>query len=51
MVRELQEELAIEVEVTEPLISLDHAYSHKRLRFEVFLCRWISGEPQALASL
>ena len=50
VVRELQEELAIEVEVTEPLISLDHAYSHKRLRFEVFLCRWISGEPQALAS-
>ena len=50
VVRELQEELAIEVEVTEPLISLDHAYSHKRLRFEVFLCRWISGEPQPLAS-
>jgi len=50
VVRELHEELAIEVEVTEPLISLDHAYSHKRLRFEVFLCRWISGEPQALAS-
>ena len=50
VVRELQEELAIEVEVTEPLISLDHAYSHKRLRFEVFLCRWVSGEPQALAS-
>ena len=48
--RELQEELAIEVEVTEPLISLDHAYSHKRLRFEVFLCRWLSGEPQPLAS-
>ena len=50
VVRELHEELAIEVEVTEPLISLDHAYSHKRLRFEVFLCRWISGEPQPLAS-
>ena len=29
---------------------LDHYYSHKRLRFEVFLCRWISGEPQPLAS-
>ena len=50
VVRELQEELAIEVEVMEPLISLDHAYSHKRLRFEVFLCRRISGEPQPLAS-
>ena len=48
--RELQEELAIEVEVGEELISLDHAYSHKRLRFVVHLCQWRSGEPQPLAS-
>ena len=50
IVRELQEELAIEAEVGEELISLDHAYSHKRLRFVVHLCRWLSGEPQPLAS-
>jgi len=48
--RELQEELAIEVEVGEELISLDHAYSHKRLRFVVHLCQWRSGDPQPLAS-
>ena len=48
--RELQEELAIEVDVGEELISLDHAYSHKRLRFVVHLCQWRSGEPQPLAS-
>jgi A/G-specific adenine glycosylase len=48
--RELGEELAIEVEVGEELISLEHAYSHKRLRFVVHLCRWLSGEPQPLAS-
>ncbi|UPM49316.1 A/G-specific adenine glycosylase [Synechococcus sp. A10-1-5-1] len=48
--RELQEELAIEVEVGEELISIDHAYSHKRLRFVVHLCQWCSGEPQPLAS-
>jgi A/G-specific adenine glycosylase len=47
--RELQEELAIEVEVGEALITLEHAYSHKRLRFVVHLCRWLSGEPQPLA--
>ena len=47
--RELQEELAIEVSVGEALIHVDHAYSHKRLRFEVHCCRWLSGEPQALA--
>ena len=49
IVRELREELAIEVEVGEELISLDHAYSHKKLRFVVHLCRWLSGEPQPLA--
>ena len=48
--RELQEELAIEAQVGEELITLEHAYSHKRLRFVVHLCRWISGEPQPLAS-
>jgi len=48
--RELAEELAIAVEVGEELISLEHAYSHKRLRFVVHLCRWLSGEPQPLAS-
>jgi len=50
IVRELQEELAIEAEVGEELITLQHAYSHKRLRFVVHLCRWISGDPQPLAS-
>ncbi len=48
--RELREELAIEVTVGEELIILEHAYSHKRLRFVVHLCRWRSGEPQPLAS-
>jgi A/G-specific adenine glycosylase len=48
--RELAEELAIAVEVGEELISLEHAYSHKRLRFVVHLCRWQAGEPQPLAS-
>ena len=50
IVRELREELAIEVAVEEELIRLDHAYSHMRLRFIVHLCRHLAGEPQALAS-
>ena len=50
IVRELREELAIEVEVGQELICVDHAYSHKRLRFVVHLCRWRHGEPQPLAS-
>ena len=48
--RELREELAIEVSVEQELIKLDHAYSHKKLRFQVHLCRWLSGDPQPLAS-
>ena len=47
--RELREELAIEVEVGDELISLEHAYSHRKLRFVVHLCRWLSGDPQPLA--
>jgi A/G-specific adenine glycosylase len=50
IVRELREELAIEAEVGEELITVDHAYSHKKLRFVVHLCTWLSGEPQPLAS-
>ncbi|MFO7630731.1 MAG: 8-oxo-dGTP diphosphatase MutT [Prochlorococcaceae cyanobacterium] len=48
--RELMEELAIEAAVGAELITLEHAYSHKRLRFVVHLCTWLSGEPQPLAS-
>ena len=48
--RELKEELGIAVTVGDELITVDHAYSHKKLRFVVHLCTWISGEPQPLAS-
>jgi len=48
--RELREELAIEVAVGQQLIVVDHAYSHRKLRFVVHLCRWRSGEPRPLAS-
>ena len=48
--RELQEELGIAVTLGDELITVDHAYSHKKLRFVVHLCTWLSGEPQPLAS-
>ncbi|WP_037988640.1 8-oxo-dGTP diphosphatase MutT [Synechococcus sp. BL107] len=48
--RELMEELGIEVSVGESLITVDHAYSHKKLQFVVHLCRWMSGDPKPLAS-
>lgn len=48
--RELLEELAIAVRVEDELITVEHAYSHRRLRFVVHLCTWLDGEPQPLAS-
>ena len=48
--RELKEELGIAVTVGDELITVDHAYSHKKLRFVVHLCTWVSREPQPLAS-
>ena len=48
--RELMEELGIVVSVGEALITLDHAYSHKKLQFVVHLCDWCSGAPKPLAS-
>ena len=48
--RELKEELGIAVTVGAELITVDHAYSHKKLRFVVHLCNWVAGEPQPLAS-
>jgi A/G-specific adenine glycosylase len=48
--RELNEELGITVTVGAELITVDHAYSHKKLSFVVHLCDWVSGEPQPLAS-
>ena len=47
--RELQEELAIEVEVGDRLITLDHAYTHFKVTLHVYHCRHLNGEPQPLA--
>jgi len=43
--RELQEELAIEVQVQAPFFTLDHAYSHFKITMRSFLCRIVSGTP------
>jgi len=48
LVRELREELNIEVEAGEILESLTHDYPEKSVRLEFFQCRWIRGEPQTL---
>ena len=48
LVRELREELGIEVIPGEVLESLTHDYPEKSVHLKFFHCRWQSGEPQAL---
>ena len=44
--REIREELGIEIEVGDPLVSVKHAYSHFRITLHVFPCRYIGGQIQ-----
>ncbi|MBE9141771.1 A/G-specific adenine glycosylase [Planktothrix mougeotii] len=46
--REIQEELAIEIEVQDHLITIEHAYTHFKVTLNVYHCRYMSGEPQPL---
>lgn len=46
--RELQEELAITVEVGDRLTTIDHTYSHFKVTLNVFHCRHLHGEPQPI---
>ncbi|MCU0523569.1 MAG: A/G-specific adenine glycosylase [Elainella sp. Prado103] len=46
--REIQEELGIEVEVGDHLITIDHAYTHFHVTLNVHHCRHITGEPQPI---
>ena len=48
--REVMEEIGINIEVGEKLISFEHAYSHKKFNFTVHICELSSGKPRPLAS-
>jgi A/G-specific adenine glycosylase len=47
--RELREELAIETEVDNYFMKVDHGYTHFRVTLHAYHCRHVAGEPQALA--
>jgi A/G-specific adenine glycosylase len=47
--REVHEELGIRVQVGRPLLRVDHAYTHFRVRLHVFMCRYTGGQPQCRA--
>ncbi|HEY9597763.1 MAG TPA: 8-oxo-dGTP diphosphatase MutT, partial [Cyanophyceae cyanobacterium] len=46
--REILEELGIEIEVGDRLITIDHAYSHFRVTLRVHHCRYLTGTPQPI---
>lgn len=46
--REILEELAIEIEVGNHLITIEHAYSHFSVTLNVYHCRHLTGIPQPL---
>jgi len=48
LVRELHEELAIDVQVIGPFMQLDHAYTHFRITLHAYHCRHTGGQPQAV---
>ena len=48
IVREIQEELGIAIAVLEPLITVEHAYTHFKVTLSVHHCRHLSGDPQPI---
>ena len=44
--RELQEELAVEVEVGEQVAVVKHAYTHFRITLHAFECQLLAGQPR-----
>ncbi|SKB11914.1 Adenine glycosylase [Planktothrix sp. PCC 11201] len=46
--REIKEELAIEIEVEDHLMTIEHAYTNFKVTLNVYHCRYLGGEPQPL---
>ena len=46
--REIKEELGIEIEVGDRLITINHAYTHFKVTLNVFNCKHLSGKPQPI---
>jgi 8-oxo-dGTP diphosphatase len=48
LIRELKEELAIEVSAPQKLLAVEHQYSDKKVLIEVFIVEQFLGKPQGL---
>lgn len=47
--REIREELDIEIEPGRKIATVDHAYTHFRVRIHAFECNYVAGEPRPIA--
>ncbi|MGQ9836398.1 MAG: A/G-specific adenine glycosylase [Cyanobacteriota bacterium] len=48
VVREVKEEIGIDIEVVTELTTIEHAYTHFTITLTAFICRYLGGEAQAL---
>ena len=48
LVREIREELGVEISVGELFEEISHTYPEKSVHLKFFLCQLLSGEPQPL---
>lgn len=48
VVREVKEEIGIDVRVEAPLTTIEHAYTHFTITLMAYICRYVAGEAQAL---
>jgi mutator protein MutT len=48
LIREIREELGVEISVGELFAEISHDYSEKSVHLKFFLCKLRSGEPQPL---
>jgi A/G-specific adenine glycosylase len=46
--REIQEELAIEIQVNDLLCTVEHSFTHFHMLLYVYDCQWLQGKPQCL---
>lgn len=47
--REVREELGIRIRIARRLVTVDHAYSHFRIRLHAFECTYVSGTPRCVS--
>ncbi len=46
--REIQEELAIEIEIGDLLCTIEHVFTHFYMTLYAYDCQWLNGSPQCL---